>query len=759
MTVDVEVSKVTPDGGDRPRNNQPTEKSIAARVGGRIRGLLDRGRHLEAFAHLASGQTEDPTTRAEAATTQDKHDGRLISRLLGHESRRRDHAVQTQDSRPETSRHTTVSLIDTRYSDDKLVELRDPEFVGPMSNVPTGEERYGVGLVNEYHRNAKTRDAHEMAQEAAYRAFQGKIDRGVVDPSAMTQEMCKKLGVTNEIGRVPSNYDSIIAEVNADVRRFSEAQHLSEEETVSIEREVYTFTKIYGEAYGTENVAKAYVVARDNARKLTYQAAMDKYVLSGSDHGTRHIIDGNIKFAMQLVKSLREHGVAVSAKDQVILHQVMIDHDLGYTTGAAQAEGGYDASRDHPLGSARFVEDNKAYYLDKFGEEGYQAIFSSVLNHSYPLLEYQSQSSTDVNPKLIEGVASSVDSLGITVETKTPEIFWSADAMKILLKVQLAAQTTMEGPVDPSLMAQYKGELLDIANKEKNEQRREAYKNAITSFFNEYKASNTLGHYTGVVTSVSAEPATHGAQSEITQDHGHDHGDDDHSDLGDKRLRLVVQIMPTEIYALLGNMFGDRFANSSFAKAMGDLGLDTDQLTGYGQRLKAAKQNGEEMPDKLDVTHEAARVTVGTNFLEDLPANELIGIVGAEKIKDIAKAFQEVYELSIRAEINQLLDQINTASSNEIPQLVDSVRDLFVDSITGKVNELELRTLSSMLDKLKEPFGGIRDETITNLRYFRTDKESKFLGITSVTAYADESTQSLGDVYNKLLETSEGLDK
>ncbi|MBI5452054.1 hypothetical protein HY945_01200 [Candidatus Gottesmanbacteria bacterium] len=609
-----------------------------------------------------------------------------------------------------------VSLRQREPGAIPLADLRDPARVG--------SDKYGDSLVNVNHKGKNTPVEHEAAQAVAYAGLQEKIDRGIVDPSAIAEEIGVKLGVASELQNIPDTYDGIVGQVNQEVRRFLEQSNLNEAEAASIEREVVEFAKLYGEAYGTENVPKAYELVRDNARKLSYQAAVDKDVFSGSDHGTRHILDGNTKFAMQMVDSLRVNGLNVSAKDQILMHQIMIDHDLGYTTGAAQAERGYFASKDHPLVSAKFIEDNEGYYVDKFGADGYKAIFDSVLNHSYPRLEYQSDETDGVHADLIRGITSTVDSLGVTVETKTPEFFWNPDAMRVLLKIRLAAEVN-DGKTPTDLMEKYKGELLVVASQEPNQQRQDGYKNAINSFFSEVTANNTLGHYTGVVRGVSVEPVPHDTQTEIMQDHDHAHGehDEDHSELAHQKLRVVVQITPTEVYALLGNMFGDKDANQSFMKAMQDLGLDTSQLGEYGRAVTLARMRQEEAPQALDVAHDSARVSVDNQFLEDLSPAELAGVIGADKIQAISEVFHEVHLLSVRTEINQLLDQLKAGEGQNIGQL----RALFLDSVTEKTSPLELQQLQELIAAL----GNLEsaDTAKQALKGFLTSHEKTFLGV------------------------------
>ncbi len=465
----------------------------------------------------------------------------------------------------ETPVESESSLI-TKYPEGMDVkDLRDPKKVGPQeynTDSVSGSDKK-IGLVNKHQAGAKGIEEQEKAQAQAYTEVDKKMETGLVRPDFIGAEMVERLGVSSELGDIPPRYEDITASVAREldtlVQRESREVSASGEEGLitKTERdliiaETQEFAALYGKAYGTENVARAFEVARDNARKLAYQVLRDKEVFSGSDHGTRHILEGNLKFAKQMIEDLRKNGVNVSTLDEVAIHQVIIDHDLGYTVGAAQAPRGFEASKDHPLFSAKFIESNSQYYIDKFGEKGYLVIKESVLNHSYPRLEYVSDSSETIHPELIRSITSTVDSLGVTVETKTPAFFWNPDAMRTLLKIKLAMETSQGGKVDPKLMEEYKEELQEVASREPMPQRREGYVNAITHFFNEVTADTTLGHFAGVVRRVSVEKVPQKQAGE----HSHD------------KLRVVVQMTPSEVFALLGDMFGDKHAIKSFAKAM-----------------------------------------------------------------------------------------------------------------------------------------------------------------------------------------------
>jgi hypothetical protein len=128
----------------------------------------------------------------------------------------------------------------------------------------------------------------------------------------------------------------------------------------------------------------------------------------------------------------------VTAKEKLMAMQIMIDHDLGYTTDAAK--GDFGAAKDHPLASAAYLE---------FGEQN-SSVFTpkernfmrdAVLKHSYPFnLDQPFDFSSEESRKTaIAGVISVVDAMGVTGDTKCPAIFREGLNFDILANLVMAS--------------------------------------------------------------------------------------------------------------------------------------------------------------------------------------------------------------------------------------------------------------------------------------------------------------------------------
>lgn len=594
--------------------------------------------------------------------------------------------------------------LKTEYPPEKLRALRDPAIVG--------KEKYGAGLVNTFQKEDLTIPAQEMAQEAAIRAMEEKIKAGLVDPEAIGADMMAQLEVSPDLRDAPDEADQVLGMIHAEVDGFAAKEFIIKEEARLIKEEAEKFLHAYREAFPEASPQKVFEIVRDNCRKIAYQTKMDKLVFSGSDHGTRHILEGNMKFADQMVRSLIEKGVAISALDRVLIRQVIIDHDCGYTCGCAQAKQGFEASKDHPVFSAKFIEANQAYYEDKFGKEAFGVIRNAVLYHSYPVSEYQTgpEGASQINESMIRSVTSTVDSLGVTAETKTPAFFRKPEAVKTLLKIKLALEFSEtknkkgDAVLSETDMARYKQELFSIASTDSNKVRREGFERAIGDFFNEFTAETSLGHYTGVVEHVGVEAGPDG------------------------RLVPKIDMHLSRIHALLGDLFGGKIETQAFSKAMKDFGIGQTQLKKFGSALETARRGGEKPSEALRFSSDRAIFEIATQFAED----------ASDEFSDIREVVADVYDISIRTEINSLLSEIE--SSADITEKIPEIQAKLEAGVTGKTTADELKMLLKLTEQLADTTEtGKVDadgravtrsrEAAGKLRRFQTEKERGFLGL------------------------------
>lgn len=605
---------------------------------------------------------------------------------------------------PETKNFLGVRLK-TTYSQEKLSALRDPVMVG--------KEKYGVGLVNTFQKDDMAVHEQELAQEQGMVALNEKIGARLVDPEALGADMMQQLEVGPDLVHVPEDAAGMIETVSAELDLFVEKKFITPEEAALIKNETARFGPLYQEAFPDAPAHNMFEILRDNARKIAYQTKMDKEVFSGSDHGTRHILEGNIKFADQMVESLQQQGIAVSPRDAVLIHQVIIDHDCGYDCGCAQARGGFEASKDHPIFSTKFIEANKDYYVDKFGEEGYTTIRNSVLYHSYPVAEYQGlpQGESGINVNLVRSITSTVDSLGVTAETKTPAFFRKPESIAVLLKIKLALEFSEakdkrgEAVLPEDAMQKYKQELMAVADAEENPRRKEGFKRSIGDFFNEFTAQTTLGHYTGVVERVG-----------VTNQNG--------------KIVPKIDMRMSRIHALLGDMFGGKLETQAFTKAMKDFGVKKKDMQQFGRTLELARRSGAKPEAPLMFQSDRAVFEVAPQLAED----------AEDSFADVREVVALAYGVSIRAEINGLLAEFES-NPVDARKKIPEIQAKFEATITQKTTMEELTHIQELTEALLDEGGiPIQDEegnsltkaahAARQLRRFKTKKEKEFLGET-----------------------------
>jgi hypothetical protein len=459
--------------------------------------------------------------------------------------------------------------------------------------------------------------------------------------------MLNRLELKNKPEPQVKNTGQIGGLVSEELDELTEKGFIKSDEAALIKNEAEKFTKLYTEAYPDAGPQEVFRLVRDNARKLAYQTERDKSVFSGSDHGTRHVLEGNMSMADRMIDRL---GDKVTAKDKVLIHQIIIDHDIGYTTGVAQAKESFDASKDHPLFSTKFIEANKDYYIQRFGPEGYEMIRDGILMHSYPKSEYNSPTdpTKGFNPDTIRSITSTVDALGVTAETKCPAFFREPQVVQVLQKLQLNADTH-GGKVSPENLAMYKDELRKIADKEPDEVRRNGFYDAINNQFNPTTVEMTLGQYTGVLNDI-----------DFTERNG--------------KLIPVVDMGISETQAVLGNLFGDQVSVRAFVKAMEDFGIPKSAISDMGKKLRDAKTDEERKTIMEGFRYESDKA-----LFKFSPSSDM-----SPEAAGINKTFEELHNNSVRADMAGLIDSLSTPSGRT-PENISSAIGEFRRDITERL--------------------------------------------------------------------------
>lgn len=588
----------------------------------------------------------------------------------------------------------------------------------------------------------------EATQEIALEKYQERIEAGevVLSGEAIAADMLSDLQLEAspeiEVGTLEEGKEA----VRAELREFLEKGFINESEMALIIRTVEKFGDVYasafagkrfkeGEIMSAESLTQhAFEAMRDNARKIAFQTKKDKEVFSGSDHGTRHICEGCTHLSEQMMQSLAKlEKVDFKEQDEVLIRQAIIDHDIGYTTDAAQAKGGFAASKDHPCAGCDFIEKNKEYYVQKFGEEGYETMRDVVLNHSYAQSEYTAgredvknedgQSDNGVityNRELIRSVVSSVDTMGVTSETKSMDFFRYPESIDILHDVKLYAETH-DGEVDDEATARFKEALNEVVQKlvdsgRIQEERAKGYRSAIENQFNKVTAEITLGQFTGVVREMRAV------------------------ETADGKIIPEISMEMSRLAAIVGDTFGEETAIKGFNKAMNDFGLSKGQQEVFGETVAALKT--EKDPDarkklirKLtfnpgaDETRLRARFVIGQQEATGLPGETaLLPDAREQELQGITERFDVFQKETIRSKIRKGFEGLRETSPDKrtqemVLELRENLRKLF------DLDDEETLKLASLNDRLQAGYQDNKtlDGVEKDYKQFKSTKEKERL--------------------------------
>ena len=185
----------------------------------------------------------------------------------------------------------------------------------------------------------------------------------------------------------------------------------------------------------------------ENIGKLAYQdrAATENWL---GDHGVRHLVDHNINVSMQLADKLAAKGQVVSAADRLMLHQIMIDHDMGYAMDVVRDpinQGRFGADGGHNVLAAKFVREQA-----EAGESAFSKVFSgdqaaiiheAILHHDSRDVNLAiGDTSEEARKRNIESIVHIADNTH-AFEDKLPEVLYShPDTLRVMRLLKTAGE-------------------------------------------------------------------------------------------------------------------------------------------------------------------------------------------------------------------------------------------------------------------------------------------------------------------------------
>lgn len=191
-----------------------------------------------------------------------------------------------------------------------------------------------------------------------------------------------------------------------------------------------------------------YMLVRQNILLLAYQDRIASKISIG-DHGVRHIIGHNINAAEQIAEGLQKNGHEVKAIDLLILHQTMINHDVGYALSPVRDEalkGNYTADAGHNVLSAKYLrqsQEDQNNPLSKlfFDERSRNILHKAVLNHdSSEEVSLSFDQTIEARDKNIYDIVRTADNTD-AFANKLPEILYGfPDTLVTLRLLKTAAE-------------------------------------------------------------------------------------------------------------------------------------------------------------------------------------------------------------------------------------------------------------------------------------------------------------------------------
>ncbi len=638
---------------------------LTARHGKEVRGLRDEAR--VAIARETAEMNETP--RASLWETAKRWREDHGERIAVIKQKKEDGSITAEYGKGVVNSKEKMCADDRQACVDAYVErLREGGREAPSAEALHAALEAGLNAKAEKRVLTIGRENvlfQEMTQEIAYADFQRRKEGGeaTLGAEGISADMLVELDLEEKEELEMASMQEAREAVHNELLEYIEKGYLTEKEAALIQVTVEKYGDVYvaafegkrfpgGEIMTRERLIQdAYEGMRDNARKIAFQTKLDKRVFSGSDHGTRHICEGCTHFSETMMDSMNGlEGVDFKPQDEVLIRQIIIDHDIGYTTDAAQAKGGFEASKDHPCAGCDFVESNKDYYVQKYGQEGYDTIRDVVLNHSYVQTEYQGtrqESAPDeitYNRDLIRSVVSTVDAMGVTYETKAMDMFRHPEAIDLLLNVKLYTQTH-DGKMDEAALAEVKKDfntLIDtwVANGSVSAQRASGYRSAVENQFNPVTVEITLGQFTGVVREMTLKKRSDGT------------------------IAPEIQMDISRMAALVGDSFGDKTALKGFAKAMEDFGLSESLLQEQAATVHALQAQTDptrraELQARLRFESDRATFQVGEHETTGLQDER------EEEIQAITEHFEQFQRDTVRSEIQRSFYRIRETPSNE----------------------------------------------------------------------------------------------
>lgn len=419
-------------------------------------------------------------------------------------------------------------------------------------------------------------------KEEAYKDIYKKelpklINEGYYNPAMMSLDIEDELGAVTPLKNPILSANELDHLLKEEINKYQQLGKLNKHQAGHLEENALDLAKDYLEAYPEKNYRDAFYLVRDLIRIATYQEIKDKASFNGSDHGTKHI-HHNIQNSHGLHKNMK-FGKDYNVKDRFLGNLVQIVHDTGYTVPLANTD--FDCCKDHPFIGAKFIQENKDYFVSYLDKASYKTLHRCVLNHAIVNTDLTAREEIEGHhPGMVRAISSISDACAITYDRKTQEFWEQPRALVALARLKnflvlfpeykgKLGDDIVKGPWDgydennpwdkmaydifKNTVAELNG-MVDQYNIP--EEKKKLFRQAIKQQFNAFKTNITLGQYGAVLAHVGAVP-------------NDKEGNDERPD-----YLPEFTLAPSIMYDVIKDLFGADQANESFKKLVAEFDGD-----------------------------------------------------------------------------------------------------------------------------------------------------------------------------------------
>ena len=523
------------------------------------------------------------------------------------------------------------------------------------------------------------------------------------DPKQVNREMSQILQLTTNPPSLKTFksgelFDTHVSQVKNNIRNrlahFSRLGLIEDKYASTIQKYSVRYTNLIEAAQDKGKIPKSLDaksvdnILTDIVNKMVYQHIESQKRVLG-DHGVRHIIEGNIVEAENIIKQYNRTNPdnPMDELDQLKMLTIHFNHDMGYTVEVAR--GGFNSTKSHPMFSQHLFEQSSDIYGGLFKQDDLDEMGHIIRTHDTDLVDF-------VNAPLASTIRLS-DNLGLFADSKLPAVLYDYEPnIAIFHKIHLAAQhgiSTKALKQDIIFNIQHNMDNLSPDVKRCLIREFENMPDKILSKQPDFQ----LGMFAGKLEGYRMEGSS-----------------------------MVVSLRKSDIHAQIQSMF--HLGQKQFLKLLDDFGIDIDNINDIEQLTDLIKIDSKGVKYIDLPAGGSGKAALRFEFHEALP-NQL-DPANARFRKIFVDTQQSWTEISVHADIVDDLDilkDLKGRTAHNIQSLIDNVSATLGTKTTQKeLDQFEI-IFDQLMINLKNP--DKFESALKQIAKFSTAMERKFLGV------------------------------